>query len=74
MKWDLFTSVIDQAADHQCHAITLASRGEPTLHKRFGEMLRYIHDKKLLDVKINTNATRLDENYVTISYPQMYLQ
>ena len=61
MKWDLFTSVIDQAADHQCHAITLASRGEPTLHKRFGEMLRYIHDKKLLDVKINTNATRLDE-------------
>ena len=61
MEWNLFKSAIDQAADHQCHAITLASRGEPTLHKRFGEMLSYIHEKGLLDVKINTNATRLDE-------------
>lgn len=61
MSWDLFTGVVDQAADHDCHAITLASRGEPTLHKRFGEMLLYIHDKGILDVKINTNATRLTE-------------
>ena len=61
MEWNLFKSAIDQAADHQCHAITLASRGEPTLHKRFGEMLSYINEKGLLDVKINTNATRLDE-------------
>ena len=61
MSWELFTSVIDQAADHGCHAITLASRGEPTLHKRFGEMLLYINDKGILDIKINTNATRLTE-------------
>jgi MoaA/NifB/PqqE/SkfB family radical SAM enzyme len=61
MSWDLFTSVVDQAAGHGCHAITLASRGEPTLHKRFGEMLLYINDKGILDIKINTNATRLTE-------------
>jgi pyruvate-formate lyase-activating enzyme len=61
MSWGLFTRLVDQAADHGCHAITLASRGEPTLHKRFGEMLLYIHDKGILDVKINTNATRLTE-------------
>ena len=61
MSWELFTSVIDQAADHGCHAITLASRGEPTLHKRFGEMLLYINDKGILDIKINTNATKLTE-------------
>ena len=61
MQWDMFTSAIDQAADYNCHAITLGSRGEPTLHKRFGEMLLYIHDKGLMDIKINTNATRLTE-------------
>ena len=61
MSWDFYTQLVDQAADHGCHAITLASRGEPTLHKRFGDMLRYTQDKGILDVKINTNATRLTE-------------
>ena len=61
MPWDLFTGLVDQAADHGCHAITMASRGEPTLHKRFGDMLRYTNDKGILDIKTNTNATRLTE-------------
>ncbi|MDC3047202.1 radical SAM protein [Prochlorococcus sp. AH-736-A21] len=61
MEWDLFTKVVDQAAENKCHAITLASRGEPTLHKDFGKMLIYIHNKGIMDVKINTNATRLTE-------------
>ncbi len=64
MPWMLFTSVVDQAADHSCQAITLASRGEPTLHKQFGEMLHYIHRKRFLDTKINTNATRLNEKLI----------
>jgi len=66
MPWDLFTSVVDQAADNDCKAITMASRGEPTLHKQFGEMLRYTHGKGILDTKINTNATRLKEQTSTI--------
>ena len=61
MSWDLFTNCVDQAASHGCHALTMASRGEPTLHKRFGDMLKYTKDKGILDVKINTNATRLTE-------------
>ena len=61
MSWELFTSVVDQAAENGCDAITMASRGEPTLHKRFGEMLHYIHKKGFLDTKINTNATLLNE-------------
>lgn len=61
MSWELFTSVVDQAAENGCQAITMASRGEPTLHKRFGEMLHYIRKKGFLDTKINTNATRLNE-------------
>ena len=61
MSWELFTSVVDQAAENGCEAITMASRGEPTLHKRFGEMLHYIRKKGFLDTKINTNATLLNE-------------
>ncbi len=64
MPWKLFTSVVDQAADNGCQAITMASRGEPTLHKQFGEMLHYIHAKGFLDTKINTNATRLNEKLI----------
>ena len=64
MPWDLFTSVVDQAASHGCQSITMASRGEPTLHKRFGDMLRYIHSKNLLDTKINTNATKLNDELI----------
>ena len=61
MPWDLFTSVVDQAVEHDCHAITLASRGEPTIHREFPQMLEYLHEKGVLDTKINTNATRLTE-------------
>ncbi len=64
MPWELFTSVVDQAVDHGCHAITLASRGEPTLHKKFGDMLAYTADRGIFDTKINTNATRLTEKMV----------
>ena len=64
MSWELFTSVVDQAAENGCDAITMASRGEPTLHKRFGEMLHYIRKKGFLDTKINTNATLLNETLI----------
>lgn len=61
MPWEMFERVVDQAKAGGTQAITLASRGEPTLHPQFGKMLRYLSDKGFLDVKINTNAMRLTE-------------
>lgn len=61
MPWDLFVKIVDEAAEIGCNAITLASRGEPTLHKDFGKMLIYLKSKNILDIKINTNATKLTE-------------
>lgn len=61
MPWELFVSVADQIRQHKCRAVTLASRGEPTLHPRFGEMLNYLAAGGVMDLKINTNATRLTE-------------
>lgn len=64
MNWDLYTKLIDEGAEHGLCAVVFAGRGEPTLNPRFTEMLQYAHDKGVLDIKINTNATRLTETMV----------
>ena len=60
MEFGLFQQIIDEMAAHGCDSLVLASRGEPTLHPRFADMLAYA-SPRVLDVKMNTNATRLDE-------------
>ena len=59
MDIDFFKSIVDQAVKHGCKFLTLASRGEPTLHPDFKQMLRYCKGK-FLELKINTNATLLN--------------
>src|SRR6185369_14491907 len=44
----------------RCEAITLASRGEPTICKDLPAMLEYCRGK-FLGLKLNTNAWFLDE-------------
>jgi len=61
MPWDLFTKVADEAAARGCCAVVFAGRGEPTLNSRFSDMLRYCHDKGILDIKFNTNVMTLTE-------------
>ena len=62
MKFDLFKKIVDEADEIGVGGITLASRGEPTLHKNFADMLKYIHSKKnIYELKTNTNATFLNE-------------
>ena len=60
MDIDLYKRVIDELVAGGTRALTLASRGEPTLHPKLGEMLRYAGGK-FLDLKLNTNATRMTE-------------
>jgi radical SAM protein with 4Fe4S-binding SPASM domain len=63
MDLDLFKNIIDQANEIGVGAITIASRGEPTLHKNLGEMLRYTRDKEnIFEIKLNTNGTKLTED------------
>lgn len=59
MPLSLFKQVIDQA-EGRCEAITLASRGEPLLCPEIIPMLAYLRGK-FLAVKLNTNASVLDE-------------
>jgi len=64
MQWDLFTKVIDEAAERGCNAVVFAGRGEPTLNPRFSDMIAYCHKKEILDIKFNTNVMTLDEKKV----------
>ena len=59
MELDLFKKIIDQA-EGNIEFLTLASRGEPLICPDFDKMLIYSKDK-FLNLKINTNASKLDE-------------
>ena len=62
IDFDLFKKVIDEANLLGVGAITIASRGEPTLHKNLKIMLKYLETKKnIFEIKLNTNATLLTE-------------
>jgi len=63
MDINLFKKIIDELHKGGTKAITLASRGEPTLHAKLGEMLDYCKGK-FFELKINTNATRLPEKLI----------
>ena len=59
MEVDLFKDIIDEAKDN-IEFISLASRGEPLVNPQFEEMIKYT-DGKFLNLKINTNASLLNE-------------
>ena len=62
MKLDLLKKVVDEI-EGKIEAVTFASRGEPTLHGELDEFLKYC-DGKFLGLKLNTNATLLDEKKI----------
>ena len=62
MDLKLFKRVIDEL-EGNVESITLASRGEPTLHKQLGEMLEYMNGK-FLAVKINSNASLFTDKLI----------
>jgi len=59
---DLFKKAVDELEGH-VEAITLASRGEPTLNKAFIPMLEYCRGK-FLGLKVNSNASIMSEEIV----------
>lgn len=62
MDFDLFKKIIDEL-EGNVESITIASRGEPTLHKNFDGMISYTNGK-FLGTKINTNASLLNDKKI----------
>ncbi len=59
MEWDLFTAIVDEIAPF-AEAVVLHSWGEPLLHPRIIDMIRYAKERNLW-VETSTNATKLTE-------------
>ena len=64
MKFDLLKKVVDEIAG-KIDAVTFASRGEPTLHPELDKFLKYC-EGKFLGLKLNTNATLLNEKKINM--------
>lgn len=61
MDFDLFRTIIDEAAGKGLYSIKLNFRGEPLLHPRIADMVAYAKQCGIVDVFFNTNATYLTE-------------
>ena len=62
IDFEFFKKVVDQADELGTGAVTIASRGEPTMHKKYAQMLEYLNKKSnIFEVKTNTNGTYLNE-------------
>jgi len=64
MELALFKRIIDEGVENGLCSVKLSLRGEPMLHPKLVEMVRYAKDKGILDIYFNTNATLLDEDKI----------
>ena len=62
IDFEFFKNIVDQADEMGTGAVTIASRGEPTMHKKYAQMLEYLNTKNnIFEIKTNTNGTYLNE-------------
>lgn len=61
MSLEMFKKIIDEGKNYGLSSIVLASRGEPMLNKNIFEMIRYAKENGVIDIKMNTNATLMNE-------------
>jgi MoaA/NifB/PqqE/SkfB family radical SAM enzyme len=61
MKEDLFYKIIESVKKMNVPSIKLNWRGEPLLHPKIYDFIKYSKKVGILDVILNTNATKLDE-------------
>lgn len=65
MNFELFKKVCDDADNIGVGAITIGSRGEPSLHKDIAKMISYLGTKRnIYEKKFITNATFLNEKLI----------
>lgn len=61
IKSELFYKLIDQASDMGVPSVKLNWRGEPLLHPKICDYINYAKKKGIIEVIINTNATKLTQ-------------
>lgn len=66
MSLELFKQIIDEAKKYNLSSIVLASRGEPMMNPDIFKMIKYAKQNGILDVKMNTNATLMNERKIRL--------
>jgi len=61
MEWSLFKKIIDECSENNLPSIKLNYRGEPLMHPKIVDMVRYAKEKGILEVQFNTNGLLLTE-------------
>ena len=64
MELALFRKIIDEGVENGLCSVKFSLRGEPMLHPKLFEMIRYAKEKGIMDIYINTNATLLHEDKI----------
>ena len=62
MDYDLFRKIIDEIHE-KVPAIRLSLRGEPTLHDKFVDCIKYAKDAGVREISFLTNGSKLTEKY-----------
>lgn len=62
MSEDIVKKIIDEGRDKNLYGVKFNIRGEPLLHPKIHEFVRYAKDRGLIDVYFNTNAMLLNED------------
>ena len=62
MDWELYKKIIDEIGG-KVPAIRLSLRGEPTLHKKFHEAVKYAKDSGIKEVSLLTHGGKLTLPY-----------
>lgn len=64
MDMELFKRIIDEGARKGLYSIKLSLRGEPLLHQKIADMIKYAKRKGIIDIYFNTNAVLLDTDVI----------
>lgn len=61
MSKEVYLKFLSQIVEKKLYSIVFASRGEPLLNPRIDWMIKQAKERGVLDIKLNTNATLLNE-------------
>ena len=61
MEWEIWTKLCDEMAAHPWSILNLGTDGEPLVHKRFLDMLRYARKLRIEPINMTTNGVLLRE-------------
>jgi MoaA/NifB/PqqE/SkfB family radical SAM enzyme len=64
MSWELYKKIIDEGSKYKLPSVKLNYRGEPLLHPKLVEMVKYAKKMKILEVQFNTNGVLLTEEKI----------